>query len=136
MYCIAMSCTTTSRDVQKFVGQPASNPSCTVSALPIPPNWCPTKHLLHWIMRITMMTTMMMTTGMTMMITMMTTAKTMMTKMMTMILILMTTTMMLVTRTTMTMMMSFQVCNLWHKSGVRYMRTCQTCPSIYPWTSR
>ena len=32
--------------------------------------------------------------------------------------------------------MLFQVCNLWHKSGVRYMRTCQTCPSIYPWTSR
>jgi len=29
-----------------------------------------------------------------------------------------------------------KVCNLWHKSGVRYMRTCQTCPSIYPWTSR
>lgn len=29
-----------------------------------------------------------------------------------------------------------KVCNLWHKSGVRYMRTCQKCPSIYPWTSR
>jgi len=29
-----------------------------------------------------------------------------------------------------------QVCNLWHKSGVRYMRTCQQCPDIYPWTGR
>ena len=29
-----------------------------------------------------------------------------------------------------------KVCNLWHKSGVRYMRTCQQCPSIYPWTGR
>lgn len=28
------------------------------------------------------------------------------------------------------------VCNLWHKSGVRYMRTCQTCPDKYPWTGR
>jgi len=27
-----------------------------------------------------------------------------------------------------------RVCNLWHKSGVRYMRTCQDCPSTYPWT--
>ncbi|KAK9890274.1 hypothetical protein WA026_010382 [Henosepilachna vigintioctopunctata] len=27
-----------------------------------------------------------------------------------------------------------KVCNLWHKSGVRYMRTCQPCPEIYPWT--
>ncbi|XP_045481546.1 uncharacterized protein LOC123685740 isoform X2 [Harmonia axyridis] len=27
-----------------------------------------------------------------------------------------------------------KVCNLWHKSGVRYMRTCQPCPDIYPWT--
>jgi len=29
-----------------------------------------------------------------------------------------------------------KVCNLWHKSGVRYMRTCQKCPEIYPWTGR
>jgi len=29
-----------------------------------------------------------------------------------------------------------KVCNLWHKSGVRYMRTCQECPDIYPWTGR
>lgn len=29
-----------------------------------------------------------------------------------------------------------KVCNLWHKSGVRYMRTCQRCPDIYPWTGR
>lgn len=29
-----------------------------------------------------------------------------------------------------------KVCNLWHKSGVRYMRTCQQCPDIYPWTGR
>jgi len=29
-----------------------------------------------------------------------------------------------------------KVCNLWHKSGVRYMRTCQQCPTIYPWTGR
>ena len=29
-----------------------------------------------------------------------------------------------------------RVCNLWHKSGVRYMRTCQRCPDIYPWTGR
>ncbi|KAI5754158.1 hypothetical protein M8J77_006275 [Diaphorina citri] len=27
-----------------------------------------------------------------------------------------------------------KVCNLWHKSGVRYMRTCQPCPDVYPWT--
>jgi hypothetical protein len=27
-----------------------------------------------------------------------------------------------------------KVCNLWHKSGVRYMKTCQTCPQQYPWT--
>jgi len=27
-----------------------------------------------------------------------------------------------------------KVCNLWHKSGVRYMRTCQECPPNYPWT--
>eukprot|EP00093_Oithona_nana_P007656 07656.XXX_165687_149673_1 [CDS] Oithona nana genome sequencing. len=27
-----------------------------------------------------------------------------------------------------------KVCNLWHKSGVRYMRTCQRCPPNYPWT--
>lgn len=27
-----------------------------------------------------------------------------------------------------------KVCNLWHKSGVRYMRTCQDCPPNYPWT--
>lgn len=26
------------------------------------------------------------------------------------------------------------VCNLWHESGVRYMRTCQKCPNTYPWT--
>jgi len=25
-------------------------------------------------------------------------------------------------------------CNLWHKSGVRYMTTCQPCPDKYPWT--
>ncbi|KAF0313899.1 hypothetical protein FJT64_015574 [Amphibalanus amphitrite] len=25
-------------------------------------------------------------------------------------------------------------CNLWHKSGVRYMSTCQPCPDKYPWT--
>jgi len=29
-----------------------------------------------------------------------------------------------------------KVCNLWHKSGVRYMRTCQQCPTIYPWTGK
>ncbi|XP_014276543.1 trichohyalin [Halyomorpha halys] len=29
-----------------------------------------------------------------------------------------------------------KVCNLWHKSGVRYMRTCQVCPDIYPWTGK
>ncbi|CAH1400177.1 unnamed protein product [Nezara viridula] len=29
-----------------------------------------------------------------------------------------------------------KVCNLWHKSGVRYMRTCQACPEIYPWTGK
>uniref|UniRef100_A0A1B0DKW5 NodB homology domain-containing protein n=2 Tax=Phlebotomus papatasi TaxID=29031 RepID=A0A1B0DKW5_PHLPP len=29
-----------------------------------------------------------------------------------------------------------KVCNLWHKSGVRYMRTCQPCPDIYPWTGK
>ncbi|CAL8113684.1 unnamed protein product [Orchesella dallaii] len=27
-----------------------------------------------------------------------------------------------------------KVCNLWHKSGVRYMKTCQSCPQQYPWT--
>jgi len=27
-----------------------------------------------------------------------------------------------------------RVCNLWHKSGVRYMKTCQQCPGQYPWT--
>jgi len=27
-----------------------------------------------------------------------------------------------------------KVCNLWHNSGVRYMRTCQECPPNYPWT--
>jgi len=27
-----------------------------------------------------------------------------------------------------------KVCNLWHNSGVRYMRTCQACPKNYPWT--
>ncbi|CAH2050063.1 unnamed protein product, partial [Iphiclides podalirius] len=29
-----------------------------------------------------------------------------------------------------------KICNLWHKSGVRYMRTCQPCPEIYPWTGK
>ncbi|XP_024885775.1 uncharacterized protein LOC112463557 isoform X2 [Temnothorax curvispinosus] len=29
-----------------------------------------------------------------------------------------------------------RVCNLWHKSGVRYMKTCQACPDIYPWTGK
>ncbi|KAK0182632.1 hypothetical protein PV327_000748 [Microctonus hyperodae] len=29
-----------------------------------------------------------------------------------------------------------KLCNLWHKSGVRYMRTCQPCPDIYPWTGK
>ncbi|XP_050554956.1 uncharacterized protein LOC118279275 isoform X8 [Spodoptera frugiperda] len=29
-----------------------------------------------------------------------------------------------------------KVCNLWHKSGVRYMRTCQPCPEVYPWTGK
>ncbi|KAG7169841.1 putative Mucin-5AC-like 9 [Homarus americanus] len=29
---------------------------------------------------------------------------------------------------------SKKVCNVWHKGGVRYMRTCQ-CPETYPWTS-
>ncbi|CAB3381827.1 Hypothetical predicted protein [Cloeon dipterum] len=29
-----------------------------------------------------------------------------------------------------------KVCNLWHKSGVRYMRTCQPCPDAYPWTGK
>jgi len=29
-----------------------------------------------------------------------------------------------------------QVCNLWHNSGVRYMRTCQECPPNYPWTGK
>nr|XP_053639062.1 uncharacterized protein LOC128693332 isoform X15 [Cherax quadricarinatus] len=27
-----------------------------------------------------------------------------------------------------------KVCNVWHKGGVRYMRTCQPCPETYPWT--
>jgi len=27
-----------------------------------------------------------------------------------------------------------KVCNVWHKGGVRYMRTCQKCPEKYPWT--
>ena len=27
-----------------------------------------------------------------------------------------------------------KVCNLWHNSSVRYMRTCQECPANYPWT--
>ena len=27
-----------------------------------------------------------------------------------------------------------KVCNLWHNSSVRYMRTCQECPPNYPWT--
>lgn len=26
-----------------------------------------------------------------------------------------------------------KVCNLWFKGGVRYMKTCQPCPSVYPW---
>uniref|UniRef100_T1JFB8 Chitin-binding type-2 domain-containing protein n=1 Tax=Strigamia maritima TaxID=126957 RepID=T1JFB8_STRMM len=25
------------------------------------------------------------------------------------------------------------VCNLWFKGGVRYMKTCQPCPTSYPW---
>jgi len=29
-----------------------------------------------------------------------------------------------------------KVCNLWHKSGVRYMKTCQPCPDFYPWTGK
>ncbi|XP_058794391.1 uncharacterized protein LOC131666057 [Phymastichus coffea] len=29
-----------------------------------------------------------------------------------------------------------KVCNLWHKSGVRYMKTCQACPDVYPWTGK
>ncbi|XP_050719331.1 mucin-5AC-like isoform X9 [Eriocheir sinensis] len=29
---------------------------------------------------------------------------------------------------------SKKVCNVWHKGGVRYMRTCQNCPESYPWT--
>ncbi|XP_045133043.1 uncharacterized protein LOC123517148 isoform X8 [Portunus trituberculatus] len=29
---------------------------------------------------------------------------------------------------------SKKVCNVWHKGGVRYMRTCQKCPDEYPWT--
>ncbi|XP_068231469.1 uncharacterized protein Cda5 isoform X20 [Palaemon carinicauda] len=29
---------------------------------------------------------------------------------------------------------STKVCNVWHKGGVRYMRTCQVCPEKYPWT--
>jgi len=29
-----------------------------------------------------------------------------------------------------------KVCNAWHKSGVRYMRTCQPCPEVFPWTSK
>ncbi|XP_069981946.1 uncharacterized protein Cda5 isoform X16 [Penaeus vannamei] len=29
---------------------------------------------------------------------------------------------------------STKVCNVWHKGGVRYMRTCQQCPEKYPWT--
>jgi hypothetical protein len=29
-----------------------------------------------------------------------------------------------------------RVCNLWHKSGVRYMKTCQVCPETYPWTGQ
>ncbi|KAA0203210.1 hypothetical protein HAZT_HAZT009816 [Hyalella azteca] len=28
---------------------------------------------------------------------------------------------------------SHRVCNVWHKGGVRYMRTCQKCPEAYPW---
>lgn len=27
-----------------------------------------------------------------------------------------------------------RVCNLWHKSGVRYLKTCQSCPEKFPWT--
>ncbi|CAG0915709.1 unnamed protein product [Notodromas monacha] len=27
-----------------------------------------------------------------------------------------------------------QVCNVWHNTGVRYMKTCQACPAKYPWT--
>lgn len=29
-----------------------------------------------------------------------------------------------------------KVCNLWHKSGVRYLKTCQPCPDVYPWTGK
>lgn len=29
-----------------------------------------------------------------------------------------------------------KVCNAWHKSGVRYMRTCQPCPEVFPWTGK
>lgn len=31
---------------------------------------------------------------------------------------------------------SAKVCNSWHKSGVRYMRTCQPCPEVFPWTGK
>jgi len=31
---------------------------------------------------------------------------------------------------------SAKVCNAWHKSGVRYMRTCQPCPEVFPWTGK
>ncbi|GAB6019417.1 Cytidine deaminase 5 [Chamberlinius hualienensis] len=28
-----------------------------------------------------------------------------------------------------------KVCNLWFKGGVRYMKTCQPCPQVYPWAN-
>ncbi|XP_076361028.1 uncharacterized protein LOC143252573 isoform X2 [Tachypleus tridentatus] len=28
------------------------------------------------------------------------------------------------------------VCNVWDKNGIRYMKTCQQCPSHYPWVGR
>ncbi|XP_022240245.1 uncharacterized protein LOC106458349 isoform X2 [Limulus polyphemus] len=28
------------------------------------------------------------------------------------------------------------VCNVWDQNGIRYMKTCQKCPSHYPWVGR
>lgn len=28
------------------------------------------------------------------------------------------------------------VCNVWDRGGVRYMKTCQPCPSKYPWVGK
>ncbi|XP_022243245.1 uncharacterized protein LOC106460759 [Limulus polyphemus] len=28
------------------------------------------------------------------------------------------------------------VCNVWDKNGIRYMKTCQKCPSHYPWVGK